>query len=75
MGKIKVNKGVTITMPFYHLNNKSIEVEIISNNITYSEIGSTHYGLQVNDHKNYDKIKKLCMEISEKVKELNYLTS
>lgn len=68
-----MSKGINIKMPFYHLNNKSVEVEITSENIIYSEIGSSHYGLQVNDHKNYDEILLICKDISNKVKELNTL--
>ncbi len=69
-----MSKGINITMPFTRLNDKNIEVEIRANNITYSEIGTTHYGLQVNDHNKYDEIKDLCQDISKKVKELYKLT-
>ena len=69
-----MSKGITITMPFLHLKDKSVEVEITASNITYSEIGSTHYGLQLfNDQKNYDKILTMCKSISKQVKELNTL--
>jgi hypothetical protein len=31
-----MSKGINIKMPFYHLNNKSVEVEITSENINIS---------------------------------------
>lgn len=67
-------KGIKVTMPFRHLGAKNTEVQIESENIIYSEV-CDGYGLQVNDETKRDEIKKLCFEISEKVKELNDITT
>ncbi len=55
-------------MPFTRINDKSIEVEIRANNITYSEIGTTHYGLQVNYQSKNAEITDLVKEGREKGK-------
>ena len=68
-----IKKGIKISMPFYHIDNKNNEVRIDSDEFIYSEINGAGYGLQVNDENIRKDIQKLCFQISEKVKELNEL--
>ena len=62
-------KGILIKMPFANINNGSNEVEILGENFIYGEAGN-HFGIQVNFPDKENGIKKLCFEISEKVKQL-----
>jgi len=68
-------EGIKITMPFYGMGKKSDEVTIESEHLVYSEINECGYGLQINNEEKRKEIKELCFEISEKVKELNKLTT
>jgi hypothetical protein len=69
----KIN-GIRVTMPFVGMKPEYTEVTIESDEIIYSEANiyakSMGYGLQVNDEEKREIIKKLCFDISEKVKEL-----
>ena len=65
-------KGIKVTMPFINNNPKDTEVEIISENIMYSEIEDLS-GIQVSDESIKDEALTLCKEISKNIKLLNTL--
>ena len=46
-------------------------VSIKSDNIFYSNIKNTGYGLQLNNEDNRDEVKKICTEISELIYKLD----
>jgi len=72
-------EAIKITMPFICMNSEYTEVTIEGEGLIYSEANiyakNMGYGLQVNNKEQRDVIKKLCFDISEKVKELHILTN
>lgn len=56
----------------FHWTDDS-EIEIKSENLHYGELGSNHSGCQSSSLKNNDKIHKLCVKLSEIVKEIDKL--
>ena len=67
-----MSKEIKVTMPFINNNPKDTEVEIISENIMYSEIEDLS-GIQVSDESIKDEALTLCKEISKNIKLLNTL--
>ena len=67
-----MSKEIKVTMPFININPNHTEVEIIGENINYSEL-STLSGIQVNNESIKDEALRLCKEISKNVKLLNTL--
>jgi len=72
-------EGIKITMPFIGMNPEHTEVTIEGDWIIYSEANiyakCMGYGLQVNNEEYRDVIKKICFDISEKVKELHIISN
>jgi hypothetical protein len=69
--EIKAIEDYSINSPFK--DSKNNEVEILSNNLLYSEIGDTHAGVQCRNMDNQDEIFKRCVEISKLIKEIEKL--
>ena len=56
-------------------SNGFLEVEITSENIIYSEIQSTHFGLQCVNKKNHNEILVRCKEVVNLIREIDKLNN
>jgi len=52
---------------------KGDEIEIVSDNLLYSELGQTHSGVQCSNLDNYDQIHLLCCKVAKLMKEIDKL--
>lgn len=50
-----------------------LEVEIVSSNLVYSEIGTTHNGLQCQSVNNYNEIQEKCKQVADLIREIDIL--
>ena len=64
----------TIKSAYPEPYNTFNEINILSDNLIYSEVGSVHAGCQCNNMDNNDKVFEICQKISKLVKELDTLT-
>jgi hypothetical protein len=55
------------------MENDFIELEIVSQNLIYSEIGKTHFGLQCLNVDNDDVIREKCKQVADLIREIDKL--
>ena len=50
-----------------------LEFEIVSDNLIYSEIGTTHNGLQCQSINNYHEVQEKCKQVADLIREIDIL--
>lgn len=55
------------------MENDFIELEIVSQNLIYSEIGTSHFGLQCVNMDNDDIIRGKCKQVADLIREIDQL--
>jgi len=55
------------------LKDGTLEISIESDNLAYSEIGASLYGVQCNSIKNHDEILEKCRQIATLIREVDAL--
>lgn len=69
----EMNKIDIYTIKKAYLSLKGDEIEIISKDLIYAELGTTHSGCQSNNLKNNDEIHKKCAQIANLIREIEQL--
>ena len=57
----------------YHWVEGTKEIEISSENLIYTELGTTHSGCQCNNLENAEIIRMKCMQIADLIREIEIL--